>query len=494
MTEIFKDGIRLLYQARDGRQSLQYGRLAFFVGEGLGALEISISRCSVKEAQIPVALFDSLGHVRIFKASEGFSGEGVETYRIGEDSASPGCIPGPIPSGIWKLVLYKRRFFEDIDVVVKVCGDTAHATNVPRLFYSFMDEVRCRTEGWYRGELHVHSSESTGRTDVESVLESADKVGLDFVAITDHFTASHWLRIEECYRRHRVLPIASMEISGDYGHANVHACKTWIDPLVDDNEELAAFLDLRKRPTMESIADEIHSQGGIFGINHPLSGMVGWRYSGFPPEKSDLIDLWATPDAAVSLEYPTLYDGYLCQGYRMIGVGSSDSHNPDQKDGPWSFGRIFTYIHAPELSSRGIVEGLRRGRVYVAMGSSKMDFHAEYRGKRYEMGQRIPYYGGPVDFSFSVWDNPSGNLFIMASAQLFDVKYFNGSEKEDRQEYRFVMNEGCIRFIQEKFAFVRTEFFEDTVKAKFWGMAWRDAESMRLLSNPIWIDDERRSR
>ena len=108
------------------------------------------------------------------------------------------------------------------------------------------------------------------------------------------------------------------------------------------------------------------------------------------------------------------------------------------------------------------------------------------------MGQRIPYYGGPVDFSFSIWNNPSGNLFVMASAQLVDVKYFNGYDNEGKQEYRFTLNEDGIRFLKGGFSFVRTEFFEDVVKAKFWGMAWRDAASMRLLSNPIWLDDERR--
>lgn len=494
MTEIFKDVIRLLHRDRDERQSLQYGRLSFFVKDGVDVLEISISRCTIREAQIPVALFDSLGNVRVFKASEGFSGKGVETFCIGGKSASAGCIPGPIPSGIWKLVLYKRRFFEDVDVSVSVKAGASLTQGKFVQDYSFMDDVRCCDEGWYRGELHVHSSESTGRTDVESVLDSADRAGLDFVAITDHFTASHWLKIEECYKRYKVLPIASMEISGDYGHANVHACKKWINPLVDDNKELSSFLNLQKRPTMESIADEIHSQGGLFGINHPLSGMVGWRYTGFPIEKCDLIDLWATPDADVSLQYPTLYDGYLCQGYRLIGVGSSDSHNPDQENGPWSFGRIFTYVHAPNLSAVGLIEGLRRGKVYVAMGSSKMDFHAKYGGKRFEMGQRIPYFGGPVEFSFSVWDNPSGNLFVMASAQLVDVKYFNGYKAGGRQEYRFTLDEDGMRFLRGGFSFVRVEFFEDTVKAKFWGMAWRDAKSMRLLSNPIWIDDERRSK
>lgn len=492
MKEIFRDSIRLLFKATDERQSMQYGRLSFFVEEGAGELEISLSRCSREEAQIPVALFDSHGNVRIFKASEGFSGPGTETYRISSDRASAGCIAGAIPSGEWKLLLYKRRFFEDIDVEVVVrMSEESLAKPVPRSF-SFMDEVRDDSPGWYRGELHVHSSESTGRTSVEQVLSAADRAGLDFVAITDHFTASHWEKIEECFRRYRVLPIASMEISGDLGHANVHGARKWINPLVDDNKELAGFLGLEERPSMSTIADEIHAQGGVFGINHPLSGLVGWRYAGFPMEKCDLFDLWATPDADATMEYPVLYDGYLSQGYRLVGVGSSDSHNPDQVDGPWTFGRIFTYIYADELSSHGITEALRRGRVYVAMGESKMDFSACYEGRTYRMGERIPYSGGRVEFSFEIWDNPSGNLFVKVSSELVDVQYFKAYAEEGRRIYRFGLEEEQIRFINGRFAFIRLEFFEDTVKARFWGMAWKDSRSMRLLSNPIWIDDVRR--
>lgn len=488
MREIFKDSIKILYNNVDERQSRQYGMVSFDVPEGVSALKIILSRKSEKEAQIPVAFFDSNGDVRIFKASEGFSGSGSESYEISTECASAGAIKGAIPCGKWKLLLYKRRFFEDIlvNIIVEAEFGESHASTDDS--YSFMTLVKNNSPGWYKGELHVHSRESTGRTSVEQVLSTADKYNLDFIALTDHFTASHWARIEECYKKYNVLPIASMEVSGDNGHANVHNIKKWINPLVDDNERISEFLDLPVRPSMESIADKVHAEGGIFGINHPLSGMVGWHYSKFPMEKCDLIDAWATPDEDVSMLYPTLWDGYLSQGYRLIGVGSSDSHNPDQVDGPWTFGRIFTNVYADSLDADSIVKGLKRGRVYVSMGSARMDFTASYDGNIYHMGDRICYHGGRIDFDFLISDNTSGNLFVMVSSLLSSVQYVKSFEEMGEQRISFSLSEDDIRFIDNRFAFIRLEFYEDTVKSRFWGMAWKDHKSMRLLSNPIWID------
>lgn len=491
MKEIFKDSITILKGKVDDRQSMQYGMVGFDVPSGVTSLRISICRTSEKEAQLPVALFDNLGNARIFKASEGFSGEGSEEYVISSTFASNGAIKGPVGEGKWKLILYKRRFFEDIVVNISVEAEFGDEISVTDESYSFMTAVKNNSPGWYKGELHVHSSESTGRTSVEQVLATADRYKLDFLALTDHFTASHWARIEDCYKKHDVLPIASMEVSGDKGHANVHNIKKWINPLVDDNERLSRFLGLDEQPSMSTIADAVHAQGGIFGINHPLSGMVGWHYPKFPMEKCDLIDAWATPDQDVAMLYPTLWDNYLAQGYRLIGVGSSDSHNPDQENGPWTFGQIYTNIYADSLSADAIVAGLKRGRVYVSMGSAHMDFTAQYKGSTYYMGDRIPYDGGQIDFEFSIDDNTSGNLFVMVSSQLSLIEYIKSAKEAGAQSVCFSLNENDIRFISDRFAFIRLEFYEDTVKSRFWGMAWKDSKSMRLLSNPIWIDYKR---
>ncbi len=486
--EICRSKCRILYSGEDESQSKRYFMLSFSVPSSCGILKLSLSRFTEKEAQIPIALFDSDGKMRIFRAPEGAKGFYTDSYVISGKNASSGAVPGPIKEGEWKLVLYKRRFFEDIEIDLVIEALKADFCTDSALPLTFQDKVVNQADGWYRGELHVHSSESTGRRPIEDVLAAADEENLDFLAITDHFTSSHWRLIEESSKAHKVLCLRSMEVSGDKGHANVHGLTDWINPLVDDNERLSAFLGLKERPSMEAIADSVHLMGGIFGINHPLSGMVGWQYADFPIEKADMIDIWASPDNATSLCYPTLYDSYLVQGYRLVAVGSSDSHDPRQEKGPWRFGQLYTYVYAESLSSKGIIEGIRRGRVYVACGKSRMDMTISYKGKRYYMGDSVPYEGGDVELSVEIGSNPSGNLFIMISGQLNSVQYIDSSS--DMRTYAFNIHEHDIHMLKSQSAFIRIEFFEDVVKAKFWGMAHRDSESMRLLSNPIWLNKE----
>ena len=210
--------------------------------------------------------------------------------------------------------------------------------------------------------------------------------------------------------------------------------------------------------------------------------------SEFPLEKADMIDIWAAPDGPVSLCYPTLYDNYLAQGYRLTAVGSSDSHDPE-KDGPWKFGQLFTYVYAPSLSEKGIIEGIKRGRVYVAEGSSRMDYRIKYGGKEYLMGDDISYSGGDIKIIFLITSNPSGNLFVMVSGELTAVEYIEAGDSW--HEYEVTLAEKDIRILPSGSAFIRLEFYEDIVKALFWGMAYKDAAAMRLLSNPIYLTKER---
>ncbi|GAG19041.1 unnamed protein product, partial [marine sediment metagenome] len=52
-------------------------------------------------------------------------------------------------------------------------------------------------------------------------------------------------------------------------------------------------------------------------------------------------------------------------------------------------GRIpSTFVQADSLSEDGILQGLRRGHVFVSSGPS-LSFSAEYKGKRYECGEEI---------------------------------------------------------------------------------------------------------
>ncbi len=484
--------LRLRNHQADEHQSSRYYRYAFTLPESCGKLTLSMETNTRQSAQVPLILFDPLGQVRLMRAANATTGPARTTYTIMPSSADNGCIPGALPAGTWKLLLYKRRMLEDVDATITVTWEPAQ--DLPPETQQECPVVTALREhpfsqacpddrpGWYCGELHTHSSESTGYTSAAEVVRTAKALKLDFLALTDHFTASHWLRLQELSDDQRPLLLQSVEVSGDFGHANVHGLTQWQNPLVDNNEELTAFLGLPQRPTMEHIADQAHAQGGLFCLNHALSGIMGWRYREFPLEKADLYEVFCTPEMQTTMLYTTHWDQFLIRGMHLTGVGSSDSHHPTQK-GPWQLGQVLTWIYAQSLSQKDLLAGLKRGHAYVGIQGVRMAFSATSHGVTAQMGDTLELEAGQsADFTLTMFGHPRGNLFLYADGMLMDVIYYDQAGDDT---YTFALPEKWIA--PQGSSYVRIEFHEAEEPPKFYGLAYRDYKSARLISNPIWL-------
>ena len=341
---------------------------------------------------------------------------------------------------------------------------------IPPPVITFDKRIKNPQKGWYKGELHVHSTQSTGREGIKSLLAFCRDHAIDFIAFTDHFTASHWEEIERTDSDLLPLCLRSMEISGDKGHMNAHGLSSWINPLVDDNE----WLGFTTPPSMVSIADEVHRQGGIVSINHPLSGLVSWHYPDFPMEKADLLEIWCTADYQTTALYPTFWDQYLKMGLHITGVGSSDSHHSTDIPG-WQMGKIHTWVLADNLGQEALIKALKSGQAYVSYGKSELRFEAHTPSHCYQMGETIKK-GETPSFFITLLHHPSGHLIIYRDGFQEDSVYF---PEEEESHYSFTL---------PSFSYCRIEFHEDIKKTRFWGMVFRDWQSMRLLSNPIWME------
>ena len=484
--------VQLLNHCADENQSDRSYRFAFNVPESCGRLTLGMDIDSRLSAQVPMILFDSRGEVRLMRAANATLGKAHTEYSISPAHADHGCIPGDLPAGEWKLLLYKRRMYEDLEALItvsyeKIC-DLPKDTQVLHPGIRDLQEkpfsAACLSDkpGWYCGELHTHSGESTGHTSLKAVVDAARDAGLDFLAITDHFTASHWLRQQEIADGRRPLLLQSMEVSGDFGHANIHGLKTWQNPLVDNNAELKDFLGLPERPTMAGIADKVHAEGGLFCINHALSGIMGWRYREFPMEKADLYEAYCTSELETAFLYATHWDMFLKQGLHLTGVGSSDSHHPTQK-GPWELGKVLTWVYADSLSQADILKSLKRGRVFVGIGGAMMDMQAKSGGVTAHMGDTLDMQAGDeVTFTIDLITHPRGNLFIYADGMVLDTVYYDEAGED---QYTFTLPESWIAESGE--SYVRVEFHEMKERPRFFGMCFRDHSTTRLISNPIWL-------
>jgi hypothetical protein len=453
-------------------------------------IRIELKFSSKYKTQIPLAVFEPDNTLRGIGIHEYSTGVVTQELWLAIDSAGKGAVQGSIPSGTWKLLIYGRYMFEEVHCSISVFAEygflNAHSSN-PNIKPDLILDSR---KGWYCGELHMHSRGSTGRTDVETLARIASVQKLDFIAITDHFSIAHWEAIDKLPGDRRPLIIHSCELSGEGGHANLHGISEWISPFVDLDEETSSILGLEGYD-MNSVADMVHDQGGLFCINHPLSAKVGWKYYEFPWEKADLIEVIGLPDGPNSFLYPVLWDRLLCEGHHITGIGSSDSHDP-LSDGPWKLGMVRNWVWAENLSEQAVLAGLKKGNVYISYGETRLNFTAGIPSEKDNslvtgMGETLSFDKEEIlEFTVSLMNQPEGSLYIIKDGLIFDVFHVKKCVSEDKW-FSIVFQAKGASFIEGKDSYFRVEFHEEIVEPYYVNMAYRDHTSARALSNPVWI-------
>jgi predicted metal-dependent phosphoesterase TrpH len=107
-----------------------------------------------------------------------------------------------------------------------------------------------------RADLHIHSLASDGVSSVAEILGAAEAAGLDLIAIADHDRVEAAIAARELAgaRASSVEVIVGEEVSSRSGHV------------------VALFIEQRIRPwqSLRSTIAQIHEQGGLAIIAHPL--------------------------------------------------------------------------------------------------------------------------------------------------------------------------------------------------------------------------------
>ena len=79
-------------------------------------------------------------------------------------------------------------------------------------------------------------------------------------------------------------------------------------------------------------------------------------------------------------------------------------------------------------------------------------------------------------------DHPRGNLYLYSDGMQLDVIYY---DQPGTDTYTLTYPESWIAPGGE--SYIRMEFHEAKEPPKFHGQAFRDYQSARLISNPIWF-------
>lgn len=306
--------------------------------------------------------------------------------------------------------------------------------------------LQLRSDGWLRGDLHMHTLWSDGDDSVGIVVALAEYLGeqeflsfhpdfedghLDFIAVTDHHVTA--VATDPEFTSDTLILIPGQELGGP-GHANLWPLTEAIS--YDPDGDGATADDYR------AAVDAVHAQGSLFSMNHPMEpGLefawdirdhdsvevwnVGWAL-GSPAYLPEDLAAWeeqhgpASPVFRKAALLPGLtgcgqalafYQAQLTRGAHPAVVGGSDRH------AFFPVGWPTTWVQADAADAAGVMDAVRARRTFVSrtpLGPT-LDLRVTVDGAAHPLGAEvtIPAGGAQAEFSIRVGGAAGGVLRLI---------------------------------------------------------------------------------
>lgn len=310
--------------------------------------------------------------------------------RLSESAATPGFLAGPITPGIWQIEVDTHMVLPGADCTytLEVVGDDVDdrpATTSQSAKPS--SNVRDDAPGWYRGDLHAHSTHSDAAWTVTELVAFARARQLDFVTLSDHNTTSGLNELTSACGDD-LLGLPAQELTTFQGHALALGLSDWIDWRTGSG-----------RRSMAEVVPDVENRGGLFVIAHPRS--VGdpictgcdWTHSDVQPGPARRVEVWNGEWRSESQNEEGLalaYD-WLNAGHRLVLTAGTDHHGHRVDDD--SLG--FNVVRASALNVSEILAGIRQGHLYLSSGPV-LEFEAVVGERRLPMGDSLLAQTGSV--------------------------------------------------------------------------------------------------
>ena len=406
-----------------GSQNNTYIEVPFQVPAGTERVTLTFSYTEREQrTTLDIGLLDS-------QRLRCWSGGNKSTLTVSAIDATPSCLPGLIPTGIWKLLIGVPNIRPNVT-----------ATYTAHVFFTHSGLVQDEPPvlrgalhpgpAWFRGDLHMHTAHSDGSCKslrgvkvpcpVFMIAEAAARRGLDFVAITDHNTTSQNDAMRELQPYFdSLLMIPGREMTTFHGHANLFGTVAPLDFRVGSQEV----------PDINVLFRRANQTGGLISINHPNAptgeACMGCGWNPTPEADLNLVQaIEAVNGGAEDGPYSgvSFWERQLNRGYRLTGIGGSDNHTAQQPlDQVGSIGSPTTVVYAAELSTPAILDAIRAGHVFVDLTASKdrlLELHAQRGDITVSMGDTlIATPGSEVGFSVHVAGVDGAKLILLEDGQ-----------------------------------------------------------------------------
>jgi hypothetical protein len=426
---------------------------------------------------VDIGIFDSRGYDFLDPTGfRGWSGSSKPEFFLMRDDATPGYIRGPLFPGEWNVMLGVDRIEPGglrYEVVVTVeeggrgkeegeesgRGGSARPTSASGRAGS---DVLALGPRWLKGDLHCHSVHSDGLNSVEEIVRNAVDLGLDFLAVTDHNTSTHFEDMDRLSHLPIVL-IPGEEVTTYWGHANMWGLREWIDFRCADEDSIQA------------VRKYVLRKGGLISINHPKSVGPPWFFNGWEGYPS--MEVWQAPWRFHNWESLERWDCLLREGERVVAVGGSDVHSipPAPPRHPHGLANPATWVYA-EPTEASVLDAIRAGHVFItdAPNDTRLILRTDSDGDgRFEamMGDKIspPEDGRPVRFRVEARGNPDWRLWLIADGEPVYIRPLDKLEST----HEFSLDVSGRRYVR--------------AELRGWRGRPERGEVVWALGNPIWF-------
>jgi hypothetical protein len=403
-----------VFEARDSKRYFPY---TFELPAGCDRLELrfgySPGRVGGIDNVLSLTLFDPQGFRGAWHCRGPEQAGTIEVRR-----ASPGMRAGPLPAGTWTAQIETHGVQPgeacrcELDILAEMNGvDPGKSAPVAHHAVAAPEQVTAgpageergsHGPGWYRGDLHTHTEHSDADIDVTTRVRAAQRLGLDFLFLTDHNTVTGIQEMQQVPSP-GLLKLGGIELTTYFGHALCLGTCDWVDWRVDPQGS-----------GMADIARQATAAGQLFIISHPRSADdpictgCAWHYDQVMPGPARLVEVWnghwvgdSGNEANLALWY-----GWLNQGLRMVATAGTDDH----EGYPTAAGLGFNIVRARSLSEAALLEAMREGHLYLSAGprltlAGRPDSEGE--GRLAMMGDSL---AGPAPIVACHWeDTPPGS-------------------------------------------------------------------------------------
>lgn len=314
-----------------------YYTIPFSVPDGVNAITVAYTypRNGNEKNIIDLGLEDAEG------CFLGWSGSSRSKVTVGEFCSTPGYLMEPVKAGEWKIIVGAYHISEE---------------GVPVIYEITLEENKAR---WFYGDLHVHSDASDGQHSIYELAKMAKKIGLDFLAVTNHNN----------YAENFCLPkvpgltlIPGVEWTHYLGHMNFLGIR----------QPFTGSFIANDKSQMQRITREAREHHALVSVNHPKCPVCPYLWEDDACFQS--MEIWNGPMRKANRDAIQWWTELLSKGRRIPAVGGSDYHRDREFV---KMANPVTAVYAASPSAEDLMDAVEHGHCYVVnrLHGVKMEMH-----------------------------------------------------------------------------------------------------------------------